>query len=335
MKSMKSLRGKLFLWYGGSLIIITIFFYFAIHIFSFPYGNLIFLLILLTLAAVGFFIVQKMTNGLTRLSSKIKTINSKNLSERVVDVNHDDEIGELAYSFNQLLDRLDEAFKREKQFIADVAHELKTPLSVQRASLELTLTKDRSKEEYMNAVYEALTDSNKISSTLKNILDLAWSQADEVQKGKTKVSLSEIVSEIKEVASKLAFDKQLSVGGTIEEKIIVLGRKDRLFRAFLNVVDNAVKYSPKSGNLFIDLYTKNGVAVFQVKDTGSGIAQQDLPHVFERFYRGSKADKNFGSGLGLAIVQAIVKAHLGSINISSKVGKGTSVAISLPVVMSF
>ena len=330
MKIAQSLRGKLFIWYGGSLTIITIFFYFAIHIFSLPYGDFIFLLMILFLAIVGFIIIQKMTSGLTKLSSKIKTISSKNLSEKITWINHDDEIGELADSFNQLLDRLDEAFRRERQFIGDVAHELKTPLSVQRASLELVLTKNRSKEEYQNAIQEALTDSNKLSSTLKNILDLAWSQTDDAHKGETKVHLSEVVAEIKEVATKLAFDKQLTIDGTIEENIIVAGKKDRLFRAFLNIVENAIKFTHSKGKVTIDLSKTETQTLLRVSDTGIGIPESELAHIFDRFYRGSKTDKTFGSGLGLSIVLAVIKAHQGTIDVTSKVGHGTTVTISLP-----
>lgn len=335
MKAFKTFRGRLFFWYATSLITITAFFYLAVHIFALPYGNIIFLLLLVVLALEGFFIIRKMTNKLVRLSSKIKSITSKNLNEKVTDIDSEDEIGEMADSFNQLLTRLDEAFKRERQFIGDVAHELKTPLSGQRASLELTLTRDRSKEEYKKAIEEALIDSNRISGTLKNILDLAWSQAQDGQKGETIVNLSEVVTEIKEIATKLVFDKNITIGGSVENEITVSGRSDKLSRAFLNIVDNAVKFTPENGTIIIDLSRKNGLAVLRIKDTGMGISEEDLPHVFERFYRGSKTDKTFGSGLGLAIVQAVIKAHQGTITVKSKVGKGTTITVILPRVTLF
>lgn len=334
MKAFKTFRGRLFFWYATSLVTITAFFYLAIHIFRLPYGNILFFLLLFVLALEGFFIIRKMTNALAHLSSKIKSITSKNLNEKVTGIDSEDEIGELADSFNQLLGRLDEAFKRERQFIGDVAHELKTPLAGQRASLELTLTRERSKEEYKKIVEEALIDSDKISGRLKNILDLAWSQAEGAQKGETVVNLSGVVNEIREIASKLAFDKQISVGGNTTLHILVDGRSDKLSRAFLNIVDNAVKFTPKKGTVTIDLSKKDGVAVFTVKDTGIGIPKPELPHVFDRFYRGSKTDKTFGSGLGLAIVQAIIKAHKGSIEVISKVGKGTTFTIFLPLIKS-
>lgn len=331
MKALKTFRGRLFFWYATSLVTITAFFYLAIHIFNLPYGNMIFFLLLLVLALEGFLIIRKMTNELARLSEKIKTITSKNLSEKVAGIDSEDEIGELADSFNQLLDRLDEAFKRERQFIGDVAHELKTPLAGQRASLELTLTRDRTKEEYKKAIEEALIDSNKISGTLKNILDLAWSQAEDAQRGETVVNLSDVVGEIREIATKLAFDKQISIGGNTTPDIYINGRSDKLSRAFLNIVDNAIKFTPKKGTVSIDLFKRNDLTVFKVKDTGIGIPESELEHIFDRFYRGSKTDKTFGSGLGLAIAQAVIKAHKGTIGVKSRIGRGTTFTISLPL----
>ena len=325
MKPLKSIRSKLFFWYATSLVSITAFFYLAVHIFALPYGNLLFLILLIALALEGLFIIRKMTNGLLKLSSKIKTITSKNLNEKITDIDSDDEIGELADSFNQLLTRLDEAFKR------DIAHELKTPLSSQRASIELTLSKDRTKKEYQEALTEVLADSNRISGTLKNILDLAWSQAEEAQRGEVIINLSEVIEEIKEIATKLAFDKNITIAGSIELGVSISGRSDKLSRAFLNIVDNAIKFTPKKGTITIDLSKKSDAAILRVKDTGIGISDEELPHIFERFYRGSKTDKTFGSGLGLAIAQAVVKAHKGTINVKSKVGKGSEFTIFLPL----
>lgn len=331
MKSLKSIRNKLFFWYATSLISVTAFFYLAVHTFTLPYRNVLFLLLLAVLALEGFFIVRKMTNGITKLSFKIKSITSKNLNEKISDITSEDEIGELADSFNQLLTRLDEAFQRESQFIGDVAHELKTPLSGLKASVELTLSRERTKEEYKEALVEALADSNRISGILKNIMDLAWSQAEGSQKGESVVDLSSVVEEIKELAIKLAFDKNIIIRSSIESKVCVLGHSDKLLRAFLNIVDNAVKFTPRKGRVTLDLCKTGDKAIFRVKDSGVGISKAELHRVFERFYRGTKTDKTFGSGLGLAIVQAIIKAHRGTINVKSKTGKGTSFIISLPL----
>ena len=331
MNLLKSLRGKLFFWYITSLITVTAFFYFAVHIYSLPYRNIIFFALLIFLALEGFFIVRKMTDGLSKLSSKIKTITSKNLNEKVIDIESEDEIGELASAFNQLLDRLLQAFKRERQFIGDVAHELKTPLSTQRSSIELALSKDRSVKELKSVLAEALSDNNRIASTLKNILDLAWSEAESAKVNKGKVKLSEVVSEIVEITTKLGKAKKVNVSGNVSQDIVVLGSEDKLFRAFFNITDNAIKYTPAGGSVSISLTKKDEQARFQVKDTGVGISKKDQPHIFERFYRGSRSGKVYGSGLGLSISQAIISANKGIIEVKSNVGLGTTITAHLPL----
>ena len=135
----KSLKSRLFIWYIGSLLLMTIFIILIVHVFELENGAFFLTLLFLTLAVFGFTIIYKITKSLTYLSSKMKMISSKNLDERIKDIQSEDEIEELAYSFNELLDRLHNAFKREQQFIADVAHELKTPLATLRSTIEEAL----------------------------------------------------------------------------------------------------------------------------------------------------------------------------------------------------
>lgn len=328
---MKSFRGKLFFWYATSLVSISALFYLAVHIFSLPYGNLLFLLLLIFLAFEGLFIIRKMTDGLSKLSSKIKSITSNNLNEKITDMGDEDEIQELSVTFNSLLDRLHSAFSRERQFIGDIAHELKTPLASQRTSIDVALSKDRSKQEFREALVESLVDNNRLSSTLKNILDLAWAEADNAKGQFEKVNLSEVVAEIKDLAAKMAHKKQIAVVGNVQLGVCIPGKRDKLFRAIINIVDNAIIYTPDKGTITISLKKEDNQAKLHIKDTGIGIAEKDLPHIFERFYRGSKNDKTFGSGLGLAIASSTVFAHQGRIEVKSKVGRGSEFIVSLPL----
>lgn len=327
----RSLRGKLFFWYITSLITVTAFFYFAVHLYSLPSRNVFFLILLALLALEGFYIVRKITSGISKLSSKIETITSKNLNEKVTEIESGDEIGELAVSFNRLLDRLLEAFKRERQFIGDVAHELKTPLSTQRSTIELALSRGRSEKQLKKALIDTLSDNDRITTTLKNILDLAWSEAENAKVNREKVNLSEVVSEVVEIALKLGRTKKIHVSANIDDNITVLGSGDKLFRAFLNIVDNATKYTGVGGVVKISFMQKSGQVRFKVKDTGIGIPKKDLPHVFERFYRGSRHENVHGAGLGLAISQAIIVAHKGTIEVKSEVGQGTTTTATLPI----
>lgn len=258
-------------------------------------------------------------------------ITSKNLDDRIDDIQTNDEIGELAETFNKLLDRLHAAFKREQQFIADVAHELKTPLATLRSTIEVALQQKRESADYQKALEDALSETHRLSSTLKNVLDLAWSETPQEHKNAKSFNLSDLMDELLETAQKMAVQKKIVVSGSIAKNIMVYGFKDKLGRAILNIIDNAIKYTSQKGKIEL-VVKKDSISVLLiVKDTGRGISQKDIVHIFDRFYRGSSSERVFGSGLGLAIAKAIVHSHQGEIKVKSKIGQGTAFTITLPL----
>lgn len=297
------------------------------------YSTELFLALLFILAIAGFFTVKNITNSLTSLSDQMRLISSHNLDKHIQGIHSKDEIGELAKSFNDLLDRLNGAFKREQQFIADVAHELKTPLATQRSGLEITLSKSRAVNEYRTAINEALQENSQISSTLKNVLDLAWSETPHEQKHMTQLNLSELLDELSDIALKMAVQKHIKVNRVIQKDIQITGIKDKFARAILNIIENAIKYTPEQGTASIKLVTIKNKAVISIEDTGPGIMEKDISHIFDRFYRGSKTDNVLGSGLGLAISKSIILLHKGDIKVKSIVGKGSTFTILLPIAM--
>ncbi|KKQ36389.1 MAG: putative histidine kinase protein [Candidatus Woesebacteria bacterium GW2011_GWA1_37_7] len=279
----------------------------------------------------GFLLAKGAISPLTEITDKLKRVSSENLTERVKKPNTGDEIEELAETFNTMLSRISEAFERERMLIGDLAHELKTPLSTLRSGVEISLSKNRTVPEYKNTLSETLVDINNISSTLKNILDLAWTRSDNARGKAEKIDLSKMSKELKEILGKLSLEKNLKVITHIENNVKVLGNEDKLMRAFLNVIDNAVKFTPSDGTITLSLKKQNASAIFSVKDTGIGISKKDLANIFNRFYRGTGTEKTLGSGLGLSIAQALVNAHQGKIVVKSKHGNGTSVSIELPL----
>lgn len=327
---LKTLRARLVFWYIGTLILFASFFYFVVHIFALPYGNEYFFLLFILLICIGFYIIYKITKSISYLSARIRHISRKNLDERILDINSEDEIGELASSFNNLLDNLNDAFKREQQFIADVTHELKTPLATLRSSLEITLRKDRDRKEYKKAIEDALDETNHLSSTLKNVLDLAWSETHEEKKNSSVFDLSKLLEELSDITEKMAQVKSIIVESSIHKEIMVEGFKDKLARALLNIIDNAVMYTNK-GKISIKLQKTHNRAFLTISDSGQGIQAEDLPKIFDRFYRGSKTDKIPGSGLGLAITKSVITFHQGNINVESTLNKGTTFTIILPL----
>lgn len=326
-----SLKSRLFVWYMVSLLFMTIFVILVIHVFALKNGVLFLALLFFTLAVFGFIIIYKITRSLTYLSSRMKMISSKNLDERIDNVQNEDEIGELAHSFNELLDRLHDAFKREQQFIADVAHELKTPLATLRSTIEVALQQKRNSADYQNALRNALSETHSLSSTLKNVLDLAWSETPSEQKNVKSFNLTELIKELLETAQKMAMNKKITVSGSFDKNVTIFGFKDRLERAVLNIIDNAIKYNSKNGKIEVVIKKERNKALVIIKDTGVGISQKDTSHIFDRFHRGSSEDKIIGSGLGLAIAKAIVLSHHGEIKVKSKVGEGSSFTILLPL----
>jgi len=328
-KLFKSLRFKLFFWYVLSLLFSGFFIILTIHIYQYKYSGYILTVIFLFLSVIGFLIIYNFTKSLIFLSKKMRMISSKNLDERITTVKSQDEIGELAQTFNGLLDRLNKAFKRERQFIGDVAHELKTPITTLRSSFEVTLQKERSNDEYKKIIKESIAETGKITNTIKNILELAWTEApDENQKEIFDLSL--LLEELVEIAQKLAVKKKIKISFSILPNIKISGCRDRLGRAILNIIDNAIKYTPDEGKVEINLEKEKDQAIVVVKDTGPGIEEGELENIFDRFYRGSKTKKIFGAGLGLAIAKSTISIHKGEIKVVSHLGEGTVFFVFLP-----
>ncbi len=282
----------------------------------------------------GHIFARKAMEPILDISDKLAKITSENLNERVIVPQTKDELEELALSFNLLLDRINEAFKRERQFIGDVAHELKTPLSIIRSGVEIALSRSRSISEYKKSLQEVLVDTNRLSATLNNVLNLAWSESQHTDQIVEVVNLSQSLEELRDIAVKLASPKHILVKSMILPEVNVLGKSDKLGQAILNLIDNAVKFTPQDGCITLSLSLSKNRAVVKIKDSGIGVSEPDLPHIFERFYRGAKAEKILGSGLGLAITASIIHAHHGEISVKSQIEHGSVFTVSLPLIKS-
>ena len=331
MKNLKnSLKYRLFFWYILSLLFLGFFIVLTVHIYKLPYSNILLAIVFLLLSIVGFIIIYRFTKSLILLTSQIKLISSKNLENRITINSSNDEISELAITFNELLDRLDKAFKRERQFIGDVAHELKTPLSTLKSSFEVTLQKERSNEEYKKIIKGSINETDRLTKTLKDVLDLAWTEVPN-ESQKEIFDLSEMMSEMIEIGQKLALKKQIKIIYSIASNIKMNGFRDRLGRAMLNIIDNAIKYTSDQGRINISLLKEKNNALITIKDNGQGIEESELNHIFGRFYRGAKTNKIFGAGLGLAIAKATVEIHRGAIQVKSKPHNGSTFTIAMPL----
>ncbi len=243
-----------------------------------------------------------------------------------------DELGRLASTFNEMLDRLESLFETQQRLIADVSHELRTPLTTLRGNLDLLrrgAIDDPQLREDALAAMEA--EAERMSRLVSDLLWLAQADAG-VQLQLKPVELDTLLLDVYRQALVIAGGRvQVQLGH--EDQAIVAGDADRLRQALLNLVDNAVKYTPAGGRVTLSLHREPGWVRITVADTGIGIAPEDLPHIFERFYRVDKARSRAlgGTGLGLSIVQWIAQAHGGQITVESRPGVGSEFTLWLPI----
>ena len=283
----------------------------------------------------GLVLANQALRPVDRITKAAEQIAAGDLSERVPVSQKMDELGRLASTFNYMISRLQAAFERQKQFTSDASHELRTPLAVMRGELEIALRRERSPEEYQRTLGSNLEEIIRLSRLVEDLLMLARADAGRVELRCEPVNLSALCQNTTEYISPLAEQREQTLAyQPIRETITINADQQRIKQLLLNLLDNAIKYTEHGGTITLSLTTENQHAVLAVADTGRGIPAEDVPHVFERFFRRSAktSDRSAsGSGLGLSIVKWIVDAHGGSIDVQSKVGAGTTFTVRLPL----
>lgn len=226
---------------------------------------------------------------------------------------------------------LEESYQQQARFVADAAHELRTPLSVVKAGSEVMLRSERSSSEYVEFIRESLEEIEHLITLSNNLLYLA-----ERKKRDSMIEQSIVFSDLckKQITfmSSYAKERMITIQSSIEENVILRGDKDALARMIVNLMKNAIDYTNAHGVVTITLLQKNSKSILSISDTGIGISAKDLPYIFERFYKvdHSRSRHSTNAGLGLAIVKEIVVAHKGEIKVESKMGKGTTFTVILP-----
>jgi len=242
---------------------------------------------------------------------------------------------EIADRINTRLDKLAAAEKEQIQFIADVSHELRTPLTVLRGSLEVALEEERTAEEYRDAIGDALLEVRHLTRISQNLLFLTRGESGRVTLSFANLDLGRFAAETVKDIEPLADDRGLSLTVSVPDRpVYVFADSGRLQQVLHNLLENALRYTESGGTVGVRIESTPGEARMIVSDTGVGIPADDLPYVFERFFR-SKASRRVnpgGSGLGLSIVRWIVDAHKGRVTAESEVGKGSTFTVALPVI---
>lgn len=300
-------------------------------------------LILLTVGAVvalvssgfGYWLAARFLSPLDSMIRSAERIQAVQSRERLEVVNPHDEIGRLGLTLNEMISRLEKSADDQMQFTADAAHELRTPLAVLRSTAEVALRQPRSPEYYRDCLTNLLEDMGRLTLLSQQLLELAREDLESDSTSWQEVNLSALILAWQEEWQWICEAKEICLSVQVENGLMIRGEPDRLNRVFLNVLDNAVKYTPEGGTVSIVLRQQVNMAELTFTDSGIGISAEHLPHVFRRFYRADAARTREagGAGLGLAIACEIVQSHAGKMKITSDGMHGTSVSIVLPLAL--
>jgi heavy metal sensor kinase len=281
----------------------------------------------------GYLLVQRALKPVEQITRAAERITQHNLSERLPVAHSGDELERLSVSLNRMITRLDEAFQNSKRFVADASHELRTPLTILRGELENLAEDSRLDAELRERASSLLEEAVHLSKIVEQLFTLSRLDAGEAQTEWSRFDLAELAQTTAEQMSLLAEDKNISITCDAKQALPVEGDRVRLKQVVVNLLDNAIKYTPAKGAIQLRVRGVNGHAVLEVEDNGIGIPSDALPHIFERFYRvdpARSADAE-SAGLGLSIVKSICTAHGAEVEAQSTVGNGSRFRVKVPL----
>jgi two-component system OmpR family sensor kinase len=283
-------------------------------------------------AAVGWWVAARALRPIITLAAASREIGVSDLNRRLPVRGSGDELDHLANAFNETFARLERAVDEMKQFTASISHELRTPLSILRGEAELALMQAKSEEDYRRVLTSELEEFDKLSRMINQLLTLARAEAGDITLERKPVDLGELVKSMGEQMRPVAESGGVTLtAGAEQEFIVVMGDVNWLERVILNLIDNAIKFTPSGGRVEVITRSADDNAIIEVTDTGSGIPAAALPHIFERFYQADPArSEQAGAGLGLSLAKWVVDQHEGKIEVSTSAGHGSSFRVVLP-----
>jgi heavy metal sensor kinase len=282
----------------------------------------------------GYLISRRALRPVDQITAAAESISISNLSDRLAVPKTADELQRLSETLNRMLNRLDASVQKMSQLTADASHELRGPVSLIRTTAELAVHGGRTDSEYHDDMVQILAEAERTTRLIDSLLVLARADSGEAGLQHELAHISTSVREAAQQGRGLAAEKRIDFTVTLDPNpVVVRGDAEALRRLFFILIDNAVKYTPEAGRVEVDLEAVNAHATIRVTDSGLGIAESDLPHIFDRFWRADKVRSRGvgGAGLGLSIAQWVVEQHGGSIEVKSMAGKGSTFTVTIPL----
>ncbi|HMD43654.1 MAG TPA: ATP-binding protein [Candidatus Acidoferrum sp.] len=292
---------------------------------------------LLLAGAGGYFLARKSLAPVAAMASQARKMGAANLGARLEVANQRDELGQLALTFNQLLDRLEDSFEKQRRFIADASHELRTPVAILRGETEVTLSRpSRSPEEYRETLGVLRDESQRLAGIIEDLFTLTRADAGEYPLSHKELYLDELATDSLRRARTLAMAKNITLASEIVPELPLRADEALLRRMLLNLLDNAIKYTPEGGNISLACAKQENGYIVSVTDTGEGIPKEMQGRVFERFFRVDQARSreggaHGGAGLGLSIARWIAEAHHGRLELTRSDATGSTFSVILPI----
>jgi heavy metal sensor kinase len=281
--------------------------------------------------AGGWFLSRRALRPVDDITAAARSISLQNLSASLPVPPHRDELQRLCEAWNGMLRRLESSTGQLRQFTADASHELRTPVALIRATAELTLRHDRSPEEYRAALESVRRGTEELSGIIEDLMELARGDAGQSRLTFGPIDMKELVREVRPQLEPMTAQNNVHLAVYLPpEQLSVVGDKGALRRLLLVLLDNAIKFTAAQGRVEVRAKCTQNQVVLEVEDTGIGISREDLPHIFDRFYRADPSRAGNGVGLGLSIAQWIVQSHNGRIEVQSIRGKGSTFRVFLP-----
>jgi heavy metal sensor kinase len=290
-------------------------------------------IVLFIAGLVGMFIADRSLRPLSIMTSTAQQVNAAELTQRIDYEGPSDELGRLAGTLNSMLDRLESAFEYERRFTADASHELRTPLTAIKGQIGVTLSRVRTPEEYQVTLMHIQHETDRLIRLTNDLLFLARLDTSLPSRQDEPLNLSDLLEAVVDQMRLVADEKGLQIVSTLPERIELVGIPDHLIRLFLNLIDNAIKFTPMNGTVTISSQHSDHDVQISIADTGQGIAPEHLTRIFQRFYRAEsdRSTRGGGIGLGLAIAYQIAKEHQGRIEVESRLGEGSTFRVFLPL----